>query len=121
MPLREALSHCRGLRTHQPVESPWHGLVCPVVREGRCREAPPIPINHVRISRPASLPQSRCPQCPKFALACPGGAHGIGSGGGCVQPAKNWRMEPCNGSGEPHIDGNGDDKLSNQIGADTSV
>jgi hypothetical protein len=30
---------------HNSVEPPWYGPVCPVVWEGRCREAPPIPID----------------------------------------------------------------------------
>jgi len=28
---------------HNSVEPPWYGPVCPVVWEGRCREAPPYP------------------------------------------------------------------------------
>src|SRR5258708_1640644 len=30
------------LLTLNPVDPPWYGPVCPVVWEGRCREAPPL-------------------------------------------------------------------------------
>ena len=33
-------SHCRPLNS---IEPPWYGPVCPVVWEGRSREAPPYP------------------------------------------------------------------------------
>src|SRR5215472_19210977 len=33
-------SHCRTLNS---IEPPWYGPVCPVVWEGRSREAPPYP------------------------------------------------------------------------------
>ena len=40
-------SHCRALNS---IEPPWYGPVCPVVWEGRSREAPPYPdcVEHKR-------------------------------------------------------------------------
>jgi hypothetical protein len=43
-----------GWRLRRPlnsIEPPWYGPVCPVVWEGRSREAPPIPINEDAVRR----------------------------------------------------------------------
>src|SRR5262245_31802696 len=50
-------SHRRSLNS---IEPPWYGPVCPVVWEGRGREAPPYP--HLRVEK--RNPASRAPQVP---------------------------------------------------------
>src|SRR4051795_8102511 len=55
-------SHRRPLN---PIEPPWYGPVCPVVWEGRSREAPPYPDQS-----PLSGSTRDCPQTKKL-LSCP--------------------------------------------------